>query len=175
MGIMYLGILALFIMLCFRSFKLVKEKFGLFACLVLVFGLLSFMNNPDDDEKKSNIENENSWQFTSPDSLDISTIFVIGKELQNNLISAYNLHIRFAKEKNSNLIHPVSAYAFASGTTVGTKWKMLLISVNRIGDSNEFEYDVTDRVEWKILGLTIIRQANSYKGRVVANKKKIFM
>lgn len=61
-SILNIGLFLFFIIICFKATKLIREKLGLIATIVFVFGLLSFVGN-------SNNHNDNK----EPDSNQIKT------------------------------------------------------------------------------------------------------
>ena len=141
---------------------------GLFASVVFVFGLLSFIghsNNNDNLEPNSN--QIKSWKFTSNDSLNrnpTSSQFIV---LEKTLISKYYLFIQYSKDKDSQTDIPTSASSLTNGFIIGTNWKPVSISVNKIDNNDKFEYLVNGVVEWKLLGATIYSQHKEYKGLVL--------
>ena len=54
-GILNVFLLIYFIIICFKSVRIVKEKLGLFASFIFVIGLLSFISKPD----KKNLTGKN--------------------------------------------------------------------------------------------------------------------
>ena len=54
-GLINIAILIYFVIICFKSTKVIKEKLGIFASLIFVLGLLSFIAKPSDEESKSEI------------------------------------------------------------------------------------------------------------------------
>lgn len=165
-GLLNIGLFLFFIVTCFRATKLVREKFGLFAAVILVFGLLSFITTSgDDNDNREPVSSQiRTWNFASEDSLDRHATFFIDIELEKNLISKYELGIKYGKDKREPLNIPISANSWTTGFTSGTNWTPSTIIVNRTNDNNKFEYYVDGVVEWKLLGATIYSQSKKYKG-----------
>ncbi|WP_282334855.1 hypothetical protein [Pinibacter soli] len=157
-------------MTCFRATKLVREKWGLFASIVFVFGLLSFMgsSNNDKSNKEPNSNQIKTWKFTPEDSLDKKATFSTIVKLEQTLVSDYQLHVTYGQDQQKHLNTPISASAWRTGLVSGTNWKPEFINVNQTDDNTKFEYFVDGTVEWKLLGMTIYSQPKLYKGFVSA-------
>jgi hypothetical protein len=165
-GLLNVGLFIFFIVICFRATKLIREKLGLLAAIVFVFGLLSFMGNThaDNDNKEPDTNRIRSWKFHSPDSLLNNSQESIDLVLEKNIISQYNVDIAYGQDKSTKLNVPISAYSILTGFTGGTKWKPHSIIVNATDDNTKFEYQVDGTVEWKLLGTTFYSQAKTYSG-----------
>ena len=164
--IINIGLFLFFIVICFRATSLLKEKFGLIAAIIFVFGLLSFMSNPHDDKfnEEPNGNQIRTWKFTPEDSVDKHATFLINIDLEKTLISKYELSIIYGKDKQGQLNIPISANAKTLGFVSGTNWKPSAIMVNRTNDNTKFEYYINGNMEWKLLGATIYYQQKEYKG-----------
>jgi hypothetical protein len=165
-GLLNIGLFLFFVVTCFRATRIVREKFGLFASVIFVFGLLSFIGNSnnDKDNKEPGSSQIRTWKFVSEDSLDRNATFLIHVELEKTLISKYDLGIKYGKDKQQNLNIPISAYSSMTGFVSGTNWEPSSIIVNRTSDNNKFEYYVHGTMEWKLLGTTVYSQPKEYKG-----------
>jgi hypothetical protein len=165
-GLLNIGLFIFFIITCFRATKLVKEKFGVLAAVVLVFGLLSFISNSnkDDNDHQSNSNQIRTWEFNSRDSVDINSTRFMQIALEKTLVSKYELGIKYGKQKEGQINIPLSANSWTTGFMSGTNWKATSIIVNKTNENNRFEYHVTSTVEWKLLGITIYSQPKVYRG-----------
>jgi len=165
-GLLNMALFLFFIVTGLRATKIVREKFGLFASVIFVVGLLSFMANSHDDtsNKETGSSQSRTWQFTSEDSLDKNATFLVHIELEKTLISKYELGIKYGKDKRGQLNVPISANSWTTGFVSGTNWKPLSIIVNETNDNTKFAYYVNGTMEWKLLGATIYSQPKEYKG-----------
>ena len=165
-GLLNIGLFLFFIVICFKATKLVREKLGLFASIIFVFGLLSFVghSNNDDDNKEPNSNQIKTWKFISEDSLNRNATYLLDVNLEKTLVSKYDLGIKYGKDRQGEMNIPISAYSSTTGFISGTNWKPVSIIVNRTSDNNKFEYFVDGVVEWKLLGATIYSQLKEYKG-----------
>jgi hypothetical protein len=170
-GLLNIGLFLFFIVICFRATKVIREKFGLITSIVFVFGLLSFVghSNCDNENKEPNSNQIKTWKFISEDSLNRNATSFIKIDLEKTLVSKYDLGIKYGKDKQRQLNIPTSAYSSTTGFISGTKWKPILIIINRTNDNNKFEYFVDGVVEWKLLGATIYSQQKKYKGIALTN------
>lgn len=159
-GLLNLGIVTYFLVICFKATKLVKEKIGLFAAVFFVLGLLSFPG------QQANSNKINSYIFASEDSLNHDATFFVTINLENNWISKNDLEIKYGKDKQGQMNIPISAYSTTNGFISGTNWKPISIVVNRTDDNNKFQYFVVGIVEWKLFGATIYTQSKRFNGIV---------
>lgn len=99
-GLLNLGLVIYFLVLCFKATKLVREKIGLFAAVFFVLGLLTFIVQPVKDNygKGQNSNRLNSWIFASEDSLKQYSISALDIDLEKNLISKKHLEIMYGKD-----------------------------------------------------------------------------
>lgn len=165
-GLLNIGLFIFFIVICFKATKLIREKVGLFASIIFVFGLLSFVSNSnnDNDNREPNSNKIKTWKFISDDSLKGNDSYILESVLEKTLVSTYYLGIKYCKDKQRQINIPVNSYSSTTGFISGTNWKPTSIIVNKTNDNNKFEYFVDGVVEWKILGLTIYSQPKEYKG-----------
>jgi hypothetical protein len=167
-GLLNIALFLFFIIICFKATKLIRQTFGLFASIVFVFGLLSFMGNSNNNDNKEPNSNEiKTWKFTSNDSLirhPTSSEFI---DFEKTLISKYYLFIKYGKDKDGQTNIPISASSSTNGFISGTNWKPISISVNKTHDNNKFKYFVSGVIEWKLLGATIYSQLKEYNGMVI--------
>ncbi len=165
-GILNIGLFLFFIATCFRATKLIRENFGLFASVVFVFGLLSFIghSNNDNDNKEPNSNQIKTWKFASEDSLNRNATSLVDIDLEKTLISKYQLGIKYGKDKQGQINIPISANSWTTGFISGTNWKPSSIIVNTTDDKNKLAYFVDGIVEWKLLGATVYSQPKQYEG-----------
>ena len=164
--IVNIAIFLFFVLICFSATRFIRERFSLFASIIFVFGLLSFMGGSgnDKDNKEPNARQVRTWKFTPEDSLVSHATSFTDIALEKTLISQFKLGIKYGKDKQSLLNIPVSAYSLTTGFSSGTHWKPSTIIVNRTKDNTQFEYYVDAIVEWQFLGATVYSQEKEYKG-----------
>jgi len=165
-GVLNIGLFLFFIVICFKATKLIREKIGLFASIIFVFGLLSYVghSNIDIDNKEPNSNQIKTWKFATEDSLNRIETLSLEIDLEKTLVSKYELGIKYSKDKQGEINIPISAYSSTTGFISGTNWKPISIIVNRTKHNNSFEYFVDGVVEWKLLGATIYSQLKEFKG-----------
>ncbi len=168
-GLINIGLFLFFIVVCFKATKLVREKNGLFATIIFVFGLLSFIGHSSDDNenKEPNSNQIKTWKFANEDSLKVNGTDLLHIDLEKTLVSKYELGLKYGKDKERNLVIPISAYSSTTGFISGTNWKPFSITINPTNDKNKFEYRVLGTVEWKILGAAFYFEPKDYTGFLV--------
>ncbi|MFC3811431.1 hypothetical protein [Lacihabitans lacunae] len=164
-----IGLFLFFIAVSFKATILLREKLGLFASVIFVFGLLSFIGHSsnDNENKESNSTQIKTWEFANGDSLKINGTDFLHIDLEKTLFSKYELRLKYGKDKERNLVIPISAYSSNSGFISGTNWKPFSININATNDKNKFEYMVLGIVEWKILGIAFYFEPKDYTGFLV--------
>ena len=167
-GLLNLGLVIYFLVICFKATKLVKEKIGLFAAVFFVLGLLSFLGQPAKDSynKGANSTKINSWVFASEDSLNRDATYFVQINLEDNWISKKDLGVKYGTDKQGLANIPISAYSTTTGFISGAIWRPISIKINRTDDNNKFQYFVVGVVEWKLLGATIYTQSKRFNGIV---------
>jgi hypothetical protein len=163
-GLLNIGIFLFFISVCINATKLLRREIGLFAAVIFVFGLLSFVagSNDKSDNLEPNSNQTKTWKFVSADSLKSSNTYFHEIDLEKTWFTKYELGIIYGKEQQKNI--PINAYSSVTGFLSGTNWKPISIIVNRTDNNNRFEYAVDGVVEWNLLGLTIFSQMKEFRG-----------
>jgi hypothetical protein len=169
-GLLNIGLFLFFIVICFRAAKLIREKIGLFASIVFVFGLLSFVGRSGDNNEnmEPNSNHIKSWKFETADDIGRNGTFQVDVELARTLVSRYHLGISYGKDQQHQMSVPISAYSSAAGFISGVNWIPKSILVNNAA-RNKFNYTVYGALEWKLLGMTIYTQLKRYKGVATAS------
>lgn len=165
-GLFNIGLFVFFLVVCFRATKLLRERLGLFASIVFVFGLLSFMasQGETDELHSDNNFNSGSWTFTAQDRIAPNTQLQVRAVLEKALVARYILGITYGQELGSQKTVPVQAYSDVTGLISGTAWTPVNISVSLNDEKTAFQYSVDGVVKWKLLGFTVYNQSKSYKG-----------
>lgn len=168
-SILNIGLFVFFIIICFRATKLIRENVGLFASIIFVFGLFSFVTQTkiDSHNKEPHSNQIRTWKFISEDSSKVIDQYLLDIDLEKNLFSTYHLGIKYGKDKQGQILTPISANSHTTGFVSGTNWEPVSILVNKTDEYNKFEYSVTGVIEWKLLGATIYSQLKQYKGIAV--------
>jgi len=155
--ILNIGLFLFFVFICFKATKLIREKLGLFASIVFLLGLLSFVGDTNNQKLGENF----NFQFDKEKDQDYYDKRIASATLDNNLIFSVHLSIIYKKAGDS-LITPTSANSSMSGLVAGHRWKVQNITTSTEGKA--INYVVNDLVEWKLLGWNIYTQRKVYKG-----------
>ena len=165
-SILNIGIFIFFIVVSVKATKLVREKMGVLAAIVLVFGLLSFISRK---AEAPNLEPDGStfrtWKFVTDIRPYINDINKIDIVFDNNIISKSVVSVRYGKDIQTGLVKPLEAHTYIKGLVAGTSWRPVSVQVSPTAVPNEFIYEVNGVVEWKLLGTTIISQAKEWTGK----------
>lgn len=165
-AILNIGIFIFFIFVSVKATKLVREKMGVVAAIVLVFGLLSFISRkaeaPNNEPGTSRLR---TWKFvtdTAPYSKDSKSIDIV---FDKNILSKSVLSVRYGMDQQSGLYKPLESHTYITGLVAGTSWRPVLVQVSMTAIPNEFTYEVNGVIEWKLLGTTIVSQARDWTGK----------
>ncbi len=167
-GILNGFLLIYFIIVCFKSVKIIKEKIGLLASFIFVIGLLSFITKPDEKQiAKKNIEILNE---TNPNKAFNGNSYSRFVTLENRISSKIELRILCGEKKSDKELIILDADCNRTGFISGTNWNAKTIDVNKEKDKNFCKYNVSGIMEWKILGLTIFSEAKDFSGNALLRK-----
>ena len=159
-GIFNISISVYFIIICFKSIKVIRAKLGVLATLVFVFGVISFLNfkRPDEEIKKFDIRSKEVENLNKNYSKSI-TLF-----LEKKGITKIQLHTVFGKE--NNLLIPISSYSYISGFISGLRWIPTHIIIDSTNLKYKFRYSVFGSVEWNLFGFNIFTESKEYYGYI---------
>lgn len=162
-GILNIGLFLLFIVICFKATKIIREKIGGLAAVVFVFGLLSFVSGSNNDNNiEPNSNQIKTWEFNKENNLKFNETHLLRVSLEKNWVSENALWLKYGQEIQSNI--PMNAYSEMTGLTSGTNWNPSQIMINKTADNHKFEYFVNGVIQWKLLGATIYSEPKVYKG-----------
>ena len=165
-GILNGFLLIYFIIICFKSVRVVKEKIGLFASFILAIGLLSFISNPD--EKNLADKNIDILNKTNPKKAFSGNSFFQEIKLEDNLTSNIGLSILVGENKDELII--LNANCYRSGFISGTNWNVENIEIDKQKDKKYCTYFIRGIMEWKILGITIYSEHKRFNGNTILKK-----
>lgn len=169
-GIFNIIVFIYFFVVCIKSVKIVRDGLGVFAGLVLVIGLLSFISKDDSKnlaEKNIDFYN-NELSNNSSKRTFTGNSFRQDVNLEKNLTSNISLDIYVGEEKNDLVI--ISANCMKSGFVSGTKWNVHTIHVDKPKNKNYCNYFVSGSVDWRIMGLKLYSESKIFEGKVILKK-----
>ncbi len=165
-SLLNLGLVIYFLVICLKAIKLLRERVGVFAAVIFVFGLLSFLGQSAQDSyrKRTDSNDLKTWTFVSENSLEEHVVSFEEIELEANIISKRHLRVKYGNIAQSQYNIPISASPYTSGFCSGTDWIPVAINVYSINNNKEFKYSVIAVIEWKLMGLTLYNQQKKYDG-----------
>lgn len=165
-AILNVGLFLFFIAICFKATKIIREKLSLFASIIFVFGLLSFVSSSgNNDGGIINGRNQvEKWKLSSGKEISPSSSNYTDISIDKTLLSTINLGVSFGKEKTSNKNIAIEANSIMTGLVCGQEWKPLSISVDPAAINGKFKYIVIGTLKWKLLGTTFYSQTKIYSG-----------
>ena len=165
-GILNGFLLIYFILICFKSVRILKKNLGIFASFIFVIGLLSFISKPD----KKNIADKNIdvLNQTNPKKAFNGNSFFREITLEDNLTSKIGLSILVGENEPDLII--LNANCYRSGFISGTNWNVENIEIDKEKNKKFCTYIVRGIMEWKILGITIYSEPKSFTGNALLKK-----
>ena len=164
-GIFNISIGVYFLIVCFKSIRLIRERFGILATLVFLIGISSFLNfkKPEENVKIFNFENQKikNLNCSSSKSEEIC--------LEQNLATNISFHTTFGEINNA--YKPINSFSYLSGFISGLEWHPKDISINSTQSKNKFDYMIYGCLKWNLFGFTIFTEAKEYKGFINLNNK----
>lgn len=158
-AVLNLVILIYFIIICFKSTRVIREKLGVLAAFVFILGLLSLIGTPNNEHETQKIFDLQNKAEADPFK---GNTRLIESKLEDNLTTEIQLTIKV--EENKNERKPLTAFTNRSGFVMGTSWKTEMITVNHSETENKYFYEVFGTLEWKLMGLKMYSQRKKFKG-----------
>jgi len=165
-GILNIIIFIYFIIICFKSVKIIKEKIGVLAALVFVLGILSFASKQND--KNLADKNIDFLNQTNPKKAFNGNSFFQEVKLEDNLSSKIRLSILVGEKGNELII--LNANCSREGFVSGANWNVENIDIDKQKDKNYCNYFVSGFMEWKILGITLYSERKTFMGNAILKK-----
>jgi len=151
-----------FVIICFKATKIIRDKLGVFAALLFVFGLLSFIVRPNDEKFISKTFDLNEHGKLEGDNYSREL------KLEDNLTTEIRLYIAFREDERVKKL--ISAQTHRSGFVSGTNWNVEMINVEKLKEENNYFYHVRGVLEWNILGMKIYSEPKNFKGKAKLTK-----
>jgi len=161
-------LLIVFLILCIRAFRVVREKMGTVIAVFLTIGLLSFMSasNAGKEETVDKKVLLSTLPRDAQDSQWAKTTSIVHIPLEDNFISEYNLVLKFSEEgAKPGVYYPVSGWVQLTGMQINTRWQPGLVMMEEIAP-NRYSYEVTGYLSWYLLGLQIMEHSKSWTGEI---------
>lgn len=163
-ALLNLSLFVSFIIICFKSAKLIKERVGLLVAIIFVMGSVSLISRPRKEkiaDVKTDIINPANSEKAFKGNSFFKTI-----TLEDNLIS--NIKLSVLVGENDLEVKILDAYCNRSGYVSGTEWN--LTNVHVVNDKNFGNYTVSGTMEWKIFGINVYSESKFFTGKVVLIK-----
>lgn len=164
-ALLNIGLIIFYLIICFKSSILIKQKLGALASIVFVFGFLSFIGRPNVDHISNTSGQSLKWEAKSPYNIENGNNFSKMIDLDKTLVSKYSQDIYFGREVGTLKYIPTNAWTSASGLVSGTRWKPIYINVEPT-EPNTIKYAVTGTIQWHLLGITFYTQIKNWQGEV---------
>jgi len=125
---------------------------GILAAVIFILILLSFTNQPNNDNKEPNSNHIKTWQFLPQDTSANTKSYFLQIPLEKTMVSKFDLGIVYKVIENNASI-PISAYSSQSGFVNGIIWKPTSIIVNKTVNANKLQYQLAGIVNGDCLVL----------------------
>ncbi|WP_213189940.1 hypothetical protein [Cloacibacterium caeni] len=157
-GILNFALIFYLFYILLYSVKLIKEKFGIFASFIFVFGIMSLASseNKENDSKEFPLEKKINSEINKISSFKIIRI-------DKQISTSKNLFIYFKNINGS--IAPVKYSSTYDGFVSGKYWDVSDINLTKV-QNNTYRYKVDGTLKWRIFGLELYSQPKYYFGTV---------
>lgn len=161
-GILNIGILVYFTIICFKAAKIIRENLGGLATLVFVLGLLSFMGKKEEDNdfKSFNLQEEQKDKVQNYVGNSYSKDLL----LEDNLATQIRARITYSKDKTGK--KPLEATASRDGFVSGTYWEASHFIVSKLDNKDNYEYWITGTMAWKLMGIRLYTESKNFSGKI---------
>jgi hypothetical protein len=156
-----IGVLLIFIFLCYKTAVLIRKKVNLFVSILFVLVLLSVVNAAD---KSPEINNGKSGFVSGrPGPKGFEQTKSISITSQNDLLFHIGLFGFYGRDDSAGL-YPISASSTITGLVAGYKW----IPSSTLLDTAEgkIRYHFSGILDWQLLGITCYAQEKTFTGFV---------
>lgn len=147
--------------LAYQAIGMVRDKFGWAASIVLMVGLLSFMNAPKEKEEKNVL----SLQASSQPEKNFNQISY-GTVLEKFPLFALHLNVICDVLPDGTRIVPEKAWADQNGFVMAHRWRLNSAVVNYNAENKTMEYNIDGTIKWNLLGITFYAQSKNFVGTI---------
>lgn len=150
-----------FIFLCFKSTKLIRESLGLFAAVIFVLGIFSFIAKSEKESPA--LKNFDFYNQSQKKEIFEGNTFATRVKLEDNLATSIHLNILAGMKEGE--IKVLSASCYRNGLIAGSSWDLTDIAILKISN-NDYSYDVTGHIKWNILGINLFTENKDFNGKI---------
>jgi len=157
-GIFNLTFTLFFVIICVRSVKLIKEKFGRLTALVFVFGGIALLVNTQAPYRQT------SGAPTADCFLSATGPTIIKKvSIDSQIASTLELHFFVSPNRPHSRVSQGSCAL--SGFVSGLDWRTESIQL-KVNGPTTCQYSVIGHLQWKLMGISLFSQRKVYAGEV---------
>lgn len=153
-----------------RAIKLISEKHGILASIVLVIGLLGLIFSKSGDAAGNSGISRMKNSFT--DRTNLSETYISTVKIKDNLISHVDLSAVMGKLKNNDSLVVAEAGADHYGFTAGYKWETNDVFVSPVPGTGRFKYSVNATERWSLLGVPFYIKSSDFEGEFLPVKSE---
>lgn len=167
------GAFLFFIITAIRAIKLVSEKYGFAATMILIIGALGFISGGMSKSGSStNKTNFARLPFTFIDRDLVKDQYISEIKVKDNWISQVQINAMMGKYKDNDSLVAVEASASKTGFTAGYSWETNFIHISKIPGIGQFSYMINSTEKWSLLGVTFYTESRLYEGVFFPVKSK---
>lgn len=157
------GAFLFFIFTAFRAVKLVAEKYGLAATLILIIGFLGMTFGSNKNAVASNKTNVH-LPFTFVERNLSKDQYFTRTKVKNNWISRVEMTALMGKSKDNDSLVAIEANAGLYGFSAGYSWETLYVHIYPVQGTSQFRYSIIGTENWSLLGVTFYSVYREYEG-----------
>lgn len=164
------GAFLFFFIIASRAIKLVAEKYGIVASIILVIGLLGLIVNSSANSTNKRMSSRTKSLFVDHNSIGDSYLSNI--RIKDNLISHIDLSAAIGKYKNNDSLVVTDAGAYSYGFSAGYKWETNHVMITPIGGTGKFRYAINATETWALLGVPLYTTSGEFEGEFLPVKSE---
>jgi hypothetical protein len=157
------GAFLFFIITAFRAVKLVAEKHGLAATLILIIGFSGFMIG----RNKNTVTNTKTiahLPFTFVDRSLTKDQHFTRVKVKENWISRVEMTALIGKYKDNDSLVAIEANAGLYGFSGGYRWETQYVHIYPVQGTFQFRYTIIGTENWSLLGVTFYSVSREDEG-----------
>lgn len=159
------GAFLFFIITALRAIKLVSEKYGLAATLILIIGGIGIMSSRNGSSAiNSNTSNNARLPHVYMDRSFAKDQYFTRTKMKDNWISEIEVLALMGKYKGNDSLVAVEAKSMLQGFSAGYNWEPHYVEIKPVQGTGQFRYFVNGTEKWSLLGFNFYTESRDYEG-----------
>lgn len=159
------GAFLFFIITALRAIKLVSEKYGLAATLILIIGGIGIMcSRIGSTSIHSTTSNNARFPYVYMDRSFVKDQYFTRTKIKDNWISKIEVMALMGKYKDNDSLVAVEAKSMLQGFSSGYNWEPHYVEMTPVQGTGQFRYFVNGTEKWSLIGFNFYSVSRNYDG-----------